>query len=369
MDNFILGSIDSPCDPRDYTYSDLCMATSTSTIPSEFELDWSAYEILSQGSVGSCKAFALSMIKTYIDGNYFNDRYSVGWIYGNRYDTDHQGSGLISRQTLKHLVNEGVCLHNDFPVNIEYPEIKETIEEYGEDALLEKASEHKSLSYIRLSSDEIKSYLVNYQKPILIDVYVYENFYNANSNNGLIPSVPTGSKLGGHSMIIIGFKGDILTLVNSWGSNKGDSGFYYLDLNSTIIKELWVLEDTLNVNRPDVSGWVKVDEVYPGGTRVKWKYRKTDGTYCCNEWLQLGDNWFRFGEDSYALYNSWYRENGYWYYLDSNCYMVTGWLLEGGNYYYFYPETGKPKGSMAVSTIIDGKYKVDANGCWDWITL
>ncbi len=48
----------------------------------------------------------------------------------------------------------------------------------------------------------------------------------------------------------IGYKEDTLILINSWGDYNGDKGKYYLDINSSIIKELWALEDEKNVNRP-----------------------------------------------------------------------------------------------------------------------
>ena len=362
---FKLGSIDSPSDPRDYTYNDLCMAT-CSDIPKSYCLDWKAYKILHQGNVGSCKAHALSMIKSYIDGKQFSDRYSVGWIYGNRYDTDWQGHGLISRETLKHLIKEGVVSNCSFPINEEYPQIKSTIDKYGKDKLLSEASNNKSLAYIRLSKDNIKNYLYTYKKPILIDVYVYDNFYNANTNGGYIPYIPKGNKLGGHSMIIIGYDKDELIIVNSWGENVGDKGIFYLDINSPIIKELWALEDKLNINRPKVInyGWEKINPKTPADT-VKWKYVKENGNYACNEWIKINSDWFRFNEHSIALCNAWFKDSdGNWYYLDENCYMKTGWLLWRGNYYYLYPQVGKPKGSMATNTIIENKYYVDKNGVW-----
>lgn len=366
MENeFILGSIDTPSDPRDYRFEDLTMSTD-SELPNEYCLDWSVYQILNQGNIGSCKAHALSMIKTYIDGNIFDDRYSVGWIYGNRYDTDWQGTGLISRETLKHLVNDGLCTNNDFPINEEYPSIVNTINSYGKDNLMSKANNHKSLAYIRLSKDDIKSYLYNYKKPILIDVYVYDNFYEANTNGGNIPKIPTGNKRGGHSMICIGYSNNTLKIVNSWGFNRGDNGFFYLDLDSTIIKELWSLEDTLNLNRPvNKDAWEKY--ITPNGT--KWKYKK-DGKYVTNDWLNIGNDWFRFNEYGIALQNEWFKDsNGYWFYFDENCYMKTGWLLDKGNYYYLSPIHDGCYGHMVTDTVVDGKYKIDSNGCWDWKTI
>ncbi|WP_410746732.1 C1 family peptidase, partial [Clostridium neonatale] len=109
--------------------------------------------------------------------------------------------------------------------------------------LLDEADDHKSLAYISLDNENIKEYLVKYKKPILITVRVYENFYEANSNGGIIPSEPKGNKRGGHAMLCIGYKEDTLIIINSWGDYNGDKGKYYLDINSSIIKELWALED------------------------------------------------------------------------------------------------------------------------------
>ena len=356
---FKLGSIDSPSDPRDYTYNDLCMAT-CSDIPKSYCLDWKAYKILNQGNVGSCKAHALSMIKSYIDGKQFSDRYSVGWIYGNRYDTDWQGHGLISRETLKHLIKEGVVSNCSFPINEEYPQIKSTIDKYGKDKLLSEASNNKSLAYIRLSKDNIKNYLYTYKKPILIDVYVYDNFYEANTNGGYIPSIPKGNKLGGHSMVIIGYDKDELIIVNSWGENVGDKGIFYLDINSPIIKELWALEDKLNINRPKVInyGWEKINPKTPADT-VKWKYVKENGNYACNEWIKINSDWFYIGSDELMYEMKWVLYKNKWYFLGENGYMYySKWCLWKNKWYYLLED-----GSMATNQWI-GKYYVDENGVW-----
>lgn len=354
----------SPSDPRDYTFDMLSMSTNN-VLPDKYSLDWSPYDILDQGAIGSCKAHALSMIKTYIDGVSFNNRYSVGWIYGNRYDDDWQGSGLISRETIKHLVNEGSCEHSIFPINEEYPNIKQTMKKYGLDKLLKNANKHKSLAYVRLSRDDIKSYLYNYKKPILIDVYVYDNFYDADKNNGVIPKYAIGNKRGGHSMIIIGYIGDLLIIINSWSSNKGDHGIYYLDLNSSIIKELWCLEDILNVNRPvRVNyGWEKIEEVYPGGIRTKWKYLKIDGQYAKEEWVKVNNDWFYIGADTIMYENRWVLYKTDWYFLGLNGYMKTSswidWRSHDGYWYYVDAD-----GKMLKDCITPDGYKVDSQGRW-----
>ena len=139
-DKFILGAIESPVDLRDYDYSMLAGAADVE-IPETFELDYDI-PIQDQGKVNSCVAFSLSEMKSYID----NSNYSSGFIYANRSDDDHQGTGLIPREALKHLVKEGDCLKASFDYNIEYPAIKEKISEVGADKLYTEASQFKSLA-------------------------------------------------------------------------------------------------------------------------------------------------------------------------------------------------------------------------------
>ena len=280
MENFKLGAIDSPLDLRDYDYSMITCSSDSVDIPENFVLDYN-FPILNQGSVGSCVAHALSCMKSNIDGVNKDNMYSVGFIYANRQEDDWQGTGMVTREALKNLVKYGDCRKSSFPINEEYPSIVNTLNNYGKQKLLDEADDHKSLAYIKLDVDEIKEYLVKYKKPIAISVYVYDNFHEANKNGGKIPSIPDGNKRGSHLMLCIGYEGDNLILINSWGDYNGDKGKYYLDINSDIIKELWVLEDKKQVKEPIrlkyKIGWNK-DSI--GG----WWYSVDGLTYEKNDW-------------------------------------------------------------------------------------
>ncbi len=381
-DKFILGAIDSPVDLRDYDYSMVSCSSDNIDIPKEFILDYD-YPILNQGTVGSCVAHALSCMKSYIDGTNTDNMYSVGFIYANRQEDDFQGTGMITREALKNLVKYGDCTKKFFPVNEEYPSILNTLEKYGKDKLLDEADDHKSLSYIRLDIENIKEYLFKYQKPVLITVRVYENFYNSNINGGIIPKEPNGKKRGGHALLCIGYKEDTLILINSWGDYNGDKGKYYLDVNSSIIKELWVLEDEKNVNRPlkkkYTVGWNKDSK--------GWWYSPDGLTYYQSDWKQLNGNWFRFDSKGYAYQNCWfkYEKDGKWYYFDDNCYMVSNkWILDNGKWYrlgpngtmligwfqdtdglWYYLDIDKGYMYSNCRILIDGKYySFDSHGHW-----
>ena len=354
MNNFKLGVIDSPIDLRDYDYSMLSYKEET-VIPENFKLDYDI-PIQNQGNVGSCVAHSLMEMKSYID----NDMYSIGYIYGNRKDSDWQGHGMITREALKNLVEFGDCKKESFDFNIEYPLVKNKISEIGYDKLSIEASQFKSLAYISLSKSEIKEYLVKYQKPILITVRVYDNFYSAQTNGGYIPKDKGKTLKGSHAMIIIGYKGDSLIIVNSWG-NTGDNGLYYLDINSDIIKELWVLEDEKNINRPKKNfGWEKVLPKHPS-EKVKWKYLKDNGQYAKDEWLLIKNKWYYF-KDEYCLDNEWYyypKDENWYYFMKDSCEMATNYWGYWKNKWYYLLESG----AMATNQWI-GQYYVNNEGEW-----
>lgn len=350
-DKFLLGAIDSPVDLRDYDYSMVSGSSEKIEVPESFELDYDI-PIQNQGSIGSCVAHALMEMKSYID----NNMYSIGFLYGNRSDTDHQESGLVPRQALKNLVKYGDCFKESFDYNIEYPDVRNKMSEIGTDKLLTEAAGHKSLAYVSLNSDEIKEYLVKYKKPIMIVVRVYQNFYNAKSNKGIIPSEPVGAYKGNHAMVITGYKKDMIKIVNSWG-NTGDNGYYYLDINSSIIKELWALEDEKNVNRPlkkkYTVGWNKDSK--------GWWYSPDGLTYYQSDWKQLNGNWFRFDSEGYAYQNCWFKypKDSKWYYFDDNCYMVSNkWILDNNKWYRLGPD-----GAMLIG------WFQDADGLWYYLDI
>lgn len=68
-----------------------------------------------------------------------------------------------------------------------------------------------------------------------------------------------------------------------------------------------------------------------------WWYRNPDGSYTKNNWQQIGDEWFFFGDNGY-MRTGWIEWNGAWYYCDLT------------------------RGNMLVNTQTPDGYTVDANG-------
>jgi hypothetical protein len=230
----------SSTDERDIMYADIAGDTNTNiTILDPFEIKYQ-FEPKNQ-QFNDCVPHALSEYEEIIKAS--NELFSVGFPYANRSEEDFQGSGMITREALKHLVNEGNVLNKDFPISEEYPAILDELNKYDKDDLYKKASLNKSKGYIKLTNDDIKKYMITENKPVIITIKVYDNIYDIKDNKGYIPEPTDTSKLlGGHCMLVVGFAGDILKILNSWG-NIGDGGYLHLNINSPLIKELWVLTD------------------------------------------------------------------------------------------------------------------------------
>lgn len=87
----------------------------------------------------------------------------------------------------------------------------------------------------------------------------------------------------------------------------------------------------------------------------------TNVTIKASQWVNVNGMWQYNDALGNPLKNMWFldKNTGFWYYLDANGYMKTGWFQDrDGKWYYLYPS-----GAMAYSTMIGG-YKLGANGAW-----
>ena len=102
------------------------------------------------------------------------------------------------------------------------------------------------------------------------------------------------------------------------------------------------------------SGWIKTGD-------NNWQYKKADGSFCKNEWLDLNGATYFFGSDA-IMSKGWKGfTNGAWYYFNpENGAMVKNkWVTDNGKSYYLGSD-----GVMATNTTINNMYKVDANGVY-----
>ena len=92
----------------------------------------------------------------------------------------------------------------------------------------------------------------------------------------------------------------------------------------------------------------------------QWYYLDPSSKVMKTGWLADGGSWY-YLTASGAMATGWVNDGGTWYYLNASGKMVTGWLNLGGAWYYL-----SPSGVMLTGTqVINGRtYVFDANGIW-----
>ena len=79
-----------------------------------------------------------------------------------------------------------------------------------------------------------------------------------------------------------------------------------------------------------------------------------------NGWVNDGAGW-KYAYNGYFVKNTWINtRSGKWYAIDAHEYMITGWRMLEGNYYYFAPD-----GVMASDEWRDG-YWLSSSGAWTY---
>lgn len=236
----LYGAIPSPPDDRDYSIASF---TSVKSIfPDEFMImpkeEISVYD---QGDTSMCVAFSLAEIKEMQEVKDQGEKivFSPGFIYGNRNSQDYNGEGMVLRNALKHLQDEGVVLYKDFPFIGAYSDCYRILQQVIK-LLLPKAEPYKILNYVRLwNSNEVKTALMELG-PVLLSCKITESFL-LTGKDGKVPPY-AGDYLGNHAMVIVGWNKDGWVVLNSYG-NWGDNGFLYIPFDYPGISELWSLTD------------------------------------------------------------------------------------------------------------------------------
>ena len=234
------GAIPSPVDVRDY--KGVC-AVNSSDFPAEFEL--AMPDVKNQGSIGSCVAHSLATSIEYYNATQgdSNDKISVGFIYGNRAETQYDGTGMIVNQALNRVKKCGSVKHSRFSKHVEMPEMAELVKAKLAD-LLPDAFPNRISSYFRLDTDEaIKASLMQ-NGPV---IFAMQWFKDLEVIDGVMTTSleETDSH---HCMIIYGWNEIGWKVQNSWGTTWGKKGRAILPY-SIPRTETWGLTDHYSETR------------------------------------------------------------------------------------------------------------------------
>ena len=115
-------------------------------------------------------------------------------------------------------------------------------------------------------------------------------------------------------------------------------------------------------------------------TNGEWVYADSDGALVSG-WVKDGGQWYYLDPTSHVMATGWVADGGSWYYLTGNGAMAIGWVKDGGTWY-FLNASGKmatgwikdrgtwyylaPSGAMLTGThVINGRtYVFDDSGAW-----
>ena len=175
----------------------------------------------------------------------------------------------------------------------------------------------------------------------------------------------------------------------------GGKWYYFNELGAMFSDGIYWLNDQPYFFYPSGElgvGWIKVTHSFPDGySYTEWYYANSSGVLQTG-WQNIGGSWYYFSEYGYTMYyNGYYDINGTpyafdasgrmitgwgctrheygdgfvdvtWYYANGSGVLQTGWLQQGGNWYYLDPNGYFMHTGYAS---IDGKvYMFNGSGVW-----
>ena len=142
-------------------------------------------------------------------------------------------------------------------------------------------------------------------------------------------------------------------------------GYGFLDALDAVTDDQGLVDEAMAGEWvKDATGWwyCYEDGTYPASTSIEIRgetFRFDARGYMVTGWVLDGGRWF-YHETSGAQVLGWANVNGTWYYLEPPTgAMVTGWAYVDGAWYYL-----TPSGAMAIGWVNDGGswYYLDASG-------
>lgn len=217
-------------------------------------------EVYDQGKLGSCTANALCCAFSYdiLNGDITKSKTETPflpsrlYLYYKEREMEHhipQDDGAVIADGIKCLQTKGVCSENKWPYDIANFAVKPS-DECDIDALNHKLLQVKA---VRQTAKDIET-CINAGFPVVFGFVVYQEIEFLSSNNPILPMPKKGENpLGGHAVVIVGYDSSkkLFKIRNSWGSDWGDSGHFYMHyeylLNSDLASDFWVLSQVSDI--------------------------------------------------------------------------------------------------------------------------
>ena len=161
---------------------------------------------------------------------YYNERFLEGSI--------NDDAGAEIKDGIKTVASDGYCDEALWPFDIAKITTKPPTNLYNQ------ALKYKAISYYSIDNTkliQLKTCLAA-GYPVIFGSTIYESFYNADKNHGVVPMPHMFDKvMGGHCILIVGYDDNtsLFTIRNSWGTSCGDgTGHYFMPYNYITNKNL-----------------------------------------------------------------------------------------------------------------------------------
>ena len=189
--------------------------------------------VYNQGNIGSCTANALGAAFQFEQIKQGKDNFvpSRLFIYYNERaieGTINEDAGAMIRTGIKTMVKDGVCPETKW----KYIESKFKTKPCN--CAYNVALDNQVLEYLRISPHTlqgVKECLAD-GYPVAFGFMIYESFMSSYvARTGIAPTPrENDSPIGGHAVMAVGYDDSMECLIvrNSWGSNWGVNGYFYL---------------------------------------------------------------------------------------------------------------------------------------------
>jgi C1A family cysteine protease len=202
--------------------------------------------IVDQAALGSCGPFAVTsnMVATDEENTGQPKNLSQLWLYyryRERFGHPKYDDGVFNRELVKVLVEDGVCLEEDWPYILDNWKTKPPTETY------EKAKVNRIKSYHAIYTVEDMIQCIASGYGFFIGIVWYENADSLYTEKTGLIEMPKGKPLGGHDLFVSKYNKHQNRFggPNSWGTSWGDGGkfsipFEYL-ANPNLAGDAWTI--------------------------------------------------------------------------------------------------------------------------------
>lgn len=223
------------------------------TLPTQIDLSENFPIPGDQGTQNSCvgwaTAYALKSYHEKVEMNWALNApehlFSPGFIYNQINGGRDKGSQPADALDLA--VRSGVATWATMPYELSNPFAQPSA------AAVTEAARYKAGSWAAVRGiQDMKATLAN-RNPLMIGIQIYNQLMQLRGPNSVYNDY-SGNPRGGHAVTVVGYDdnkfGGAFRVINSWGTNWGDNGYFWLPYNNDVLLLAFSLTDADNGNIP-----------------------------------------------------------------------------------------------------------------------